>query len=106
MSDTARSRSSSGMATATRGQRQPSKLQQRRPTSLKITPVSSSSSHWNVAIPLLSPLNTSPTAVELNYRQDPPVPAQKAAGTMVFKKWQHPAAPFCCESAPMFFVPT
>ncbi|KAJ8764589.1 hypothetical protein K2173_006461 [Erythroxylum novogranatense] len=38
MSDTARSRSSSGMATATRGQRQPSKLQQRRPTSLKITP--------------------------------------------------------------------
>ncbi|KAG5222875.1 Helicase protein with RING/U-box domain [Salix suchowensis] len=45
-------------------------------------------------------------------REDPPPSSriQVAEGEkpVVFKKWQHPAAPFCYESAPFkpsFFVP-
>ncbi|KAJ4722638.1 putative ATBET12 [Melia azedarach] len=87
---------------------QPSRLQRRRPASLQISPVSS----WNVAIPLLSPLASSPTSIDQTIevksrsesRQEPRTEGEKP----VFKKWQHPAAPFCYESGPIkpsLFVP-
>ncbi|KAF9673547.1 hypothetical protein SADUNF_Sadunf10G0035500 [Salix dunnii] len=80
---------------------QPSRLQRRRPASLQISPASSSC--WNAAIPLLSPLVTSPTAMDMKSREDPQ-PPPRSQGTeggkpVVYKKWQHPAAPFCYEPA-------
>ncbi|CAH1412316.1 unnamed protein product [Lactuca virosa] len=39
-----------------KAKRQPSRLQRRAPASIQVTPVG----HWNVAIPLLSPLVLSP----------------------------------------------
>jgi hypothetical protein len=94
---------------------QPSRLQRRRPASLQISPASSSSSStscWKVAIPLLSPLITSPTAMDMKSREDPQ-PPPRSQGTegekpVVFTKWQHPAAPLCYEPAkfkPSFSVP-
>ncbi|KAL9390006.1 hypothetical protein Peur_018611 [Populus x canadensis] len=95
---------------------QPSRLQRRRPASLQISPASSSSSSssscWKVAIPLLSPLITSPTAIDMKSREDPQ-PPPRSQGTegekpVVFTKWQHPAAPLCYEPAkfkPSFSVP-
>ncbi|KAJ6689268.1 hypothetical protein OIU85_005650 [Salix viminalis] len=104
MSDTLRNTNS----TAARSR--PSRIQLRRPASLQISPPSSSS--WNVAIPLLSPLITSPTAMDTKSREDPPpssrIQVTEGEKPVVFKKWQHPAAPFCYESAPFkpsFFVP-
>ncbi|CAJ1976512.1 unnamed protein product [Sphenostylis stenocarpa] len=81
---------------------QPSRLQRRAPSSLQID----RSLHWNVAIPLLSPLVSSPPPLDLKPQQDPP-PREPEMVTVSFKKWQHPAAPFCCEPAPMVppFVP-
>ncbi|KAK2647234.1 hypothetical protein Ddye_022429 [Dipteronia dyeriana] len=94
---------------------QQSRLQRRRPASLQISPVST----WNVAIPLLSPLASSPKSIEqammemkkssssssrADSRQEQRVESEKP----VFKKWQHPAAPFCYETPsfkPSFFVP-
>ncbi|KAJ6981551.1 hypothetical protein NC653_024829 [Populus alba x Populus x berolinensis] len=82
---------------------QPSRLQRRRPASLQISPV---------AIPLLSPLITSPTAMDMKSREDPQPPprSQGSEGEkpVVFTKWQHPAAPLCYEPAkfkPSFSVP-
>lgn len=104
MSDTLRSGNSAA------AQSRPSRLQRRRPASLQISPASSSS--WNAAIPLLSPLITSPTAMDMKSRDDPPSPPRiqvtEGERPVVFKKWQHPAAPFCYELAPFkpsFFVP-
>ena len=60
-----------------------------------------------MAIPLLSPLASSPPAVELKPReegarqQEPRAEPEK----LVFKKWQHPAAPFCYEPASMVSRP-
>ncbi|CAL1396450.1 unnamed protein product [Linum trigynum] len=99
------------------GAGQPSRLQRRRPASLQISPASSS--FWSAAIPLLSPLDTSPTAVDrkfemsANQQQSQSHNQQRVGGgeaekASVFKKWQHPAAPFCYEAAklkPSFFVP-
>ncbi|KAK8684682.1 hypothetical protein V6N13_040698 [Hibiscus sabdariffa] len=88
--------------------RQPSRLQRRAPASLQISPVST----WNIAIPLLSPLASSPPSIDR--REDPPRQEQKPRQIqktepekLVFKMWQHPAAPFCYEPAPMLpsFVP-
>ncbi|CAI0559237.1 unnamed protein product [Linum tenue] len=90
-----------------------SRLQRRRPACLKISPASSA--FWSAAIPLLSPLDASPTAVDRklemsahqNQSQRGGGEAEKKAA-IVFKKWQHPAAPFCYEPAklmPSFFVP-
>ncbi|KAK3190286.1 hypothetical protein Dsin_029858 [Dipteronia sinensis] len=96
---------------------QQSRLQRRRPASLQISPEST----WNVAIPLLSPLASSPKSIEqammemkkssssssssrADSRQEQRVESEK----LVFKKWQHPAAPFCYETPsikPSFFVP-
>ncbi|KDP40297.1 hypothetical protein JCGZ_02295 [Jatropha curcas] len=90
---------------------QPSRLQRRKPAPLQINPPTSS--RWNAAIPLLSPLLSSPAAMDLKSREEPQsqprnqgTEPEKAA--TVFKKWQHPAAPFCYEPAsfaPTFYVP-
>ncbi|KAI4345771.1 hypothetical protein L6164_012867 [Bauhinia variegata] len=101
MADAQRNRSGAGS-------RQPSRLQRRAPSSLQIN----RSCEWNVAIPLLSPL-TSPTAVEQKpaAREDSRQPELRHQSAepekVVFKKWQHPAAPFCYESASLVrpFVP-
>ncbi|KAK4266110.1 hypothetical protein QN277_027079 [Acacia crassicarpa] len=92
-----------------RKQQQPSRLQMRAPSSLQVN----RSYDWNVAIPLLSPLASSPPPVKLGapatereearqqQRQQEAEPEK-----VVFKKWQHPAAPFCYEQAsvaPPFF---
>lgn len=96
-------------------QRPPSRLQRQAPASLQISPAAP---QWNVAIPLLTPLATSPAspprlttggrpaaeaAVAEQSRDDPPESKKQP----VFKKWQHPAAPFCCEMGPRrpSFVP-
>ncbi|XP_021291331.1 uncharacterized protein At4g14450, chloroplastic-like [Herrania umbratica] len=92
--------------------RQPSRLQRRAPASLQISPVSS----WNVAIPLLSPLASSPPSIDrktVEKREEPPRQEQQRQSQttepekIVFKMWQHPAAPFCNEPAPLVpsFVP-
>ncbi|PON32321.1 hypothetical protein PanWU01x14_362290 [Parasponia andersonii] len=90
--------------------RQPSRLQRRAPASLQISPVSD----WNVAIPLLSPLaspSSSPKALdrtaENKSREDQRRLVAEPDKPIVFKKWQHPAAPFCYEPAPLVrpFVP-
>ncbi|OWM68117.1 uncharacterized protein At4g14450, chloroplastic-like [Punica granatum] len=107
MSDKTRASSAAGSR-----RRQPSRLQRRAPASLQIA---APASHWNVAIPLLSPLASSPTSPELidrpavaeevRLREDPR--ADQERKPVVFKTWQHPAAPFCYEPAPLkpSFVP-
>ena len=74
----------------------PSRLQRRSPSSLQIN----YASDWKVAIPLLSPLATSPTSpklldwtAEVKPKEDQG--QMKEGEKPVFKKWQHPAAPFC-----------
>ncbi|KAE8731198.1 Helicase protein with RING/U-box domain [Hibiscus syriacus] len=95
---------SSNKITAANGgsMRRSGRLQYRAPASLKINPASS----WKIAIPLLSPLASSPPSIDR--RQEPPreehQPRQiqrTEPEKLVFKMWQHPAAPLCCES----FVP-
>ncbi|KAB2599799.1 hypothetical protein D8674_010070 [Pyrus ussuriensis x Pyrus communis] len=102
--------------------RQPSRLQRRAPppSSLQINRVPD----WNVAIPLLSPLVSPDQPIEAKSRDDSRyqrqhqqkelprhhhqgAEADKSAQVAVFKKWQHPAAPFCYEPAQMVrpFVP-
>ncbi|XP_010532624.1 PREDICTED: uncharacterized protein At4g14450, chloroplastic [Tarenaya hassleriana] len=87
--------------------REPSQLQRRAPP-LKITPAKAGA--WNAAIPLLSPLVTPPTAA-VDQLPSPPKPPEtedaEAEKMPVFKKWQHPAAPFYYETAPFVrpFVP-
>ncbi|XP_059302437.1 uncharacterized protein At4g14450, chloroplastic-like [Lycium ferocissimum] len=88
------------------GDRQkPSRLQRLSPASIKVERVTD----WKVAIPLLSPLITSPTSpesdnlkaainafsssvVKEDVRKD-----KTENAVMMFKNWQHPAAPFCYE---------
>ncbi|KAB1219144.1 hypothetical protein CJ030_MR3G008385 [Morella rubra] len=91
--------------------RQPSRLQRRAPASLQI---SAPASNWNVAIPLLSPLASSPTSPKLVTDRMGEMKAREESRQqgaehekVVFKKWQHPAAPFCYEPAPRVrpFVP-
>ncbi|CAN1342401.1 Uncharacterized protein At4g14450, chloroplastic, partial [Linum perenne] len=75
---------------------QSSRLQRRRPASLQIN--SASSSFWNAAIPLLSPLETSPTTIERKEQQQQNQQRDEEANKpIVFKKWKHPAAPFYYE---------
>ncbi|KAJ9700608.1 hypothetical protein PVL29_006087 [Vitis rotundifolia] len=103
MADTSQTRPSAGS-----NRRPPSRLQRRAPSSLQISPASD----WKVAIPLLSPLATSPSSPKLIDRTAEVKPKEeprqmKEGEKPVFKKWQHPAAPFCCEPAPFVrpFVP-
>ncbi|XP_019188651.1 PREDICTED: uncharacterized protein At4g14450, chloroplastic-like [Ipomoea nil] len=103
-------------------QRQPSELMQRRAQSSM--QINCAAAHWNVAIPLLSPLVSS-----LESRNDLPAannlysnsssssnikdelakkePEKPPPSPAVFKRWQHPAMPFCHEQAPPFvpFIP-
>ncbi|KAL0322494.1 UNVERIFIED_CONTAM: putative protein, chloroplastic [Sesamum calycinum] len=83
------------------GRRQPSRLQRMAPASIQINPVT----EWNVAIPLLSPLVQSPNNLTAELKsgssgdKEPVSAAEKPV--VVMKKWQHPAAPFCYEPAPL-----
>ncbi|XP_047164931.1 uncharacterized protein At4g14450, chloroplastic-like [Vigna umbellata] len=82
------------MADSRRARRQPSRLQSHAPSSLQIN----RSVQWNVAIPLLSPLASSPPPPPPPPQKDePPQQQQRPPEKIVFKKWQHPAAPFCYE---------
>ncbi|KAF5736764.1 hypothetical protein HS088_TW14G00917 [Tripterygium wilfordii] len=75
---------------------QQSRLQRRRPATLQVN----RAPEWNVAIPLLSPLATSPKAVEIMTdlpRQKEPQQRMEPEKPVAFKKWQHPAAPFFYE---------
>lgn len=78
--------------------RQSTRLQSRAPSSLQIN----RAVEWNVAIPLLSPLASSPPPPPLPVKREEPPQQQRRQSDpekIVFKKWQHPAAPFCCETA-------
>ncbi|XP_019427337.1 PREDICTED: uncharacterized protein At4g14450, chloroplastic-like [Lupinus angustifolius] len=88
-------------------QHHPSRLQRRAPSSLQIN----REIKWNVAIPLLSPL-ASPPPLPMEVKPQEMKPKYVGAAemekvTVVFKMWQHPAAPFCYEPAPIvpLFVP-
>ncbi|KAM3708186.1 hypothetical protein ACJW31_02G078300 [Castanea mollissima] len=87
---------------------QPSRLQRRAPASLQIAAPASST--WNVAIPLLSPLATSPTSPKLGADEPRQLQQQSSVAEtdkVGCKKWQHPAAPFGYGPAPRArpFVP-
>ncbi|EPS67867.1 hypothetical protein M569_06911, partial [Genlisea aurea] len=74
----------------------PSRLQRRAPASIQIAPAT----RWNVVIPLLSPLALSP--ISENPEADGGGTVEEEAGknpAAAEKKWQHPAAPFSCETA-------
>ncbi|XP_050218797.1 uncharacterized protein At4g14450, chloroplastic-like [Mercurialis annua] len=85
----------------------PSRLQRKKPASLDINPPSYSG--WNVAIPLLSPLITSPISTVSCFKNQQQIAAENenkasssSSDSVVFKKWQHPA--ICHDSTP--FVPS
>ncbi|CAN4120480.1 unnamed protein product [Withania somnifera] len=94
----------------TADRRNPSRLQLRAPASIQIN----RSTDWNIAIPLLSPLITSPVDDDagnlksaINRLSNTKEDVKKEIPVIVFKKWQHPAAPFCHEPAPFVqFVST
>lgn len=87
-----------------KSRRQPSRLQRRAPASIQVTPAN----NWNVAIPLLSPLVTSPDFKrncidnnnDTNINNKTVSEPEKLKAPIVYKKWQHPAAPFYYEPAP------
>lgn len=92
--------------TSTADRRNPSRLQRRAPASIQIN----RPTDWNVAIPLLSPLITSPASPDAgnlkaainrlsNSSNNKKEEVKKELP--VFKKWQHPAAPFYHEPAPL-----
>ncbi|CAH8276705.1 unnamed protein product [Arabidopsis lyrata] len=91
-------------SSAANNEMQHSQLQRRAP-SLIIKPTST---NWNMAIPLLSPLAPSPRS-SFNQSHVPPPhnktekPVEEVKKTPIFKKWQHPASPFCYEQTT--FVP-
>ncbi|GAB2294483.1 hypothetical protein Dimus_028689 [Dionaea muscipula] len=83
--------------------RQSSRLQRRAPASIQIN----RSLEWNVAIPLLSPLASSPPpnrlfdqTAEIDSRQQATASGSDQKAVVVFRKWQHPAAPFFYDPAP------
>ncbi|RVW58002.1 hypothetical protein CK203_113097 [Vitis vinifera] len=85
MADTSQTRPSAGV-----NRRPPSRLQRRAPSSLQISPAAD----WKVAIPLLSPLATSPSSPKLIDRTAEVKPKEeprqmKEGEKPVFKKWQH-----------------
>ncbi|KAK4732522.1 hypothetical protein R3W88_025510 [Solanum pinnatisectum] len=96
--------------TSTGDRRNPSRLQRRAPASIQIN----RPTDWNVAIPLLSPLITSPASPDAgnlksvinrlsnsNSSSSNSKKEEVKKELPVFKKWQHPAAPFCHEPAPL-----
>ncbi|XP_021722031.1 uncharacterized protein At4g14450, chloroplastic-like [Chenopodium quinoa] len=86
--------------------RQSSRLQRRAPASIQVL----RPTDWNVAIPLLSPLASSPPSINRTVEIDSSASqttSSRAEQTkpIVFKKWQHPAVPFCYDSAPSSLAP-
>ncbi|XP_010262271.1 PREDICTED: uncharacterized protein At4g14450, chloroplastic-like [Nelumbo nucifera] len=104
--------------------RSPTRLQEKAPASIQVSRASFSSG-WKIAIPLLTPLVVSPTSpnttqwmVEVlrtssssssssscsgeesrqQQQQDLQIPEAEKS---IFKGWQHPAAPFFYEPAPL-----
>ncbi|GAA0173597.1 hypothetical protein LIER_27178 [Lithospermum erythrorhizon] len=88
---------------------EPRRLHSLAPASLTI----SREVDWKVVIPLLSPLTTLPDQIQCTTSSNNLVidesrsttgeaEKQKSTAT-VFKKWQHPASPFCYK--PTTFVP-
>ncbi|XP_068646348.1 uncharacterized protein At4g14450, chloroplastic-like [Aristolochia californica] len=79
------------------------RLQRRAPASIQVRPASSFASEWKVAIPLLSPLATSPPSLFV----DPKVETSSEelrkdrrssdGENIISRSWQHPAAPFYYE---------
>ncbi|CAJ2673813.1 hypothetical protein L195_g044095 [Trifolium pratense] len=95
MADTQRNRNRPAVI----NNRQPNRLQSRAPSSLQIN----RTVDWNIAIPLLSPVASSPPPQTQAKREEIKPQQQRRqiaeAEKIVFKKWQHPAAPFCYEPA-------
>ncbi|VVA89929.1 unnamed protein product [Arabis nemorensis] len=79
------------------GNRKSSRLQRRAPPPLKINP---SEATWKVAIPLLSPTESPPSKPPAVMKREEQRWGKEAEKPPVFKKWQHPAAPFYYQPAP------
>ncbi|KAF8111607.1 hypothetical protein N665_0074s0131 [Sinapis alba] len=91
MSSTARNRKS------TRN-RKSSRLQRRAPPPLKINP---SVANWKVVIiPLLSPTESPPQKPPTAMKREEQRRGKDVEKPPVFKKWQHPAAPFYYQPGP------
>ncbi|PWA46386.1 hypothetical protein CTI12_AA509200 [Artemisia annua] len=80
-----------------RQQQSTTRLQRRAPASIQVSPATT----WNVAIPLLSPLISSPEPHIVNTEKVAAPTENKTAPAPVYKMWQHPAAPFYYEPAPV-----
>ncbi|EOA18982.1 hypothetical protein CARUB_v10007627mg, partial [Capsella rubella] len=94
-------------STAIVNEQQRSQLQTRQGPSLVIKPVSLT--NWNITIPLLSPVDTSPTSSfdqshvpTPQNKTEKPEEDEAIKKTPVFKKWKHPASPVSYE--PTTFV--
>ncbi|KAK8483270.1 hypothetical protein V6N13_093397 [Hibiscus sabdariffa] len=102
MSSTPSPSESSAVAGSARPE--PSRLKRNAPSSVQINPVPT----WNAAIPLLSPLaSCSPPSMKemkTEKREEPlrQEKQMKETEKLVFKMWQHPAAPFYWETSPVF----
>ncbi|XP_021752039.1 uncharacterized protein At4g14450, chloroplastic-like [Chenopodium quinoa] len=88
-------------STSSNRRRQSSRLQRRAPASIQVH----RPTDWNVAIPLLSPLASSPPSINRALEIESSASQTTSSRPdqtkpVVFKKWQHPAAPFCYDSAP------
>lgn len=87
-------------------QQRSSRLRRQAPASIQVNSASNCVSNWKVAIPLLSPVcedrmvETSEKVPEKNCQS-----VEKER--IIFRSWQHPAAPFQYEPAPIIaaFVP-
>ncbi|KAJ0967278.1 hypothetical protein J5N97_024195 [Dioscorea zingiberensis] len=99
-------------------ERQRSRLQMQAPSSIEVAPAGISFSDWNIAIPLLSPLDlqnplqsslssSSSFDQELRRREEKD---SEPNGTSGWRAWKHPAAPFHYEpvpgNAPAFLLPS
>ncbi|WZZ20006.1 hypothetical protein YC2023_121393 [Brassica napus] len=79
------------------GNRKSSRLQRRAPPPLKINP---SEANWKVPIPLLSPTESPPPKPQMVTKRDEQRWGKEVEKPPIFKKWQHPAAPFYYQPAP------
>ncbi|CAF1923674.1 hypothetical protein HID58_063965 [Brassica napus] len=79
------------------GNRKSSRLQRRAPPPLKINP---SEANWKVPIPLLSPTESPPPKPPMVTKRDEQRWGKEVEKPPIFKKWQHPAAPFYYQPAP------
>ncbi|KAJ8623769.1 hypothetical protein MRB53_032299 [Persea americana] len=91
-----------------------SRLRRQAPASIQVNSSSNCMSNWKIAIPLLSPLAMSPSSpvyedrtVEMPEKVQEKDCKSSEKEMMIFRSWQHPAAPFHYEPAPIIatFVP-